>query len=187
MLECSSPSCYLSLLLCAKLIYKLLTSDTCDSILPLTWAILWTLNSHWTSSCYCNVAGRECQGKNLGLSTSPEFRNVIFVLSVALAHTCIACGRVIHATNIIFLPEKNGGVMWSPVGIWSNLWRKIPQFYWFPCFLLTHFLLLLMSDTMDSSRRLLRTIIFAILIITIRSPACALNFNVKSFTRIKFQ
>ena len=35
LLKCSSPSCYLSLLLCAKLIYKLLTSDTCDSILPL--------------------------------------------------------------------------------------------------------------------------------------------------------
>ena len=72
-----------------------------------------------------------------------------------------------HTMKISVLTVKSG-VMWSPVGIWSNLWRKIPEFYWFRCFFMgTHFLLLLMSDTMDSSGRLLRTITFILFIIEI--------------------
>ena len=72
----------------------------------------------------------------------------------------------------IFLFISESGLVWSPpVGIWSNLWRKIPAFYWFPCFLLTHFLLLLMSDTTDSSRRLpwgvIVTVIMIIMIIVV--------------------
>ena len=59
------------------------------------------------------------------------------------------------------------GLVWSPVGIWSNLWRKIPAFYWFPCFLLTHFLLLLMSDTTDSSRRLPWGVIITVIMVII--------------------